>query len=401
MIAIEPGINQFYQLGIGEILTKRLKRFFGIDLATQPDVNRCLARMGSLIDSTWGDGFATIDLTSASDCISLGLCGYAIPAEPLDRMLSCRSPYARVAYKGVDETVELNMLSTMGNGFTFPLQTAIFASAAAASVSLSDAIQTMPKAWSEYNFGGLFSVFGDDIVIKTSAADRMLWLLRWLGFFPNDKKCFTSGSFRESCGYDFYRGFNVRPFFLRRLRHEQDLNVAFNGLVEWAARCMVPIPRTLEVLSNLYPKGAYYVPMGEDAAAGIRVPRSLAASLSRDKDVQSIAYSCFVPKPRKLRFKDGGQPRKNATSKYLIHNPSGLFLSILRGECRSGIITVRDKQTRYGTERRICPNWDHRPLNLQGWFDDYPSWLASFPRRVLLILESGVIPRLKRSRSPR
>jgi hypothetical protein len=396
MIAIEPSINQFYQLGIGAILEKRLRRFFGIDLSTQPDVNRCLARMGSLIDSTMGDGFATIDLSSASDCISLRLCGYAIPAEPLDRMLSVRSPYAQCVLKGVDDTVALNMLSTMGNGFTFPLQTAMFAAAAAASVSLSDGLQTMPKAWSETNLGGLFSVFGDDIIVKPSAADRLLWLLSWMGFFPNDKKCFTSGWFRESCGFDFYQGFNVRPFFLRRLRTEQDLNVCFNGLVEWAARCIVPIPRTLEVLTSFYPKGAYYVPMGEDASAGIRVPRVLAGSMSLDKDVQSIAYKCFVPKPQKLRFKTGGKPHKTTASKYLIHNPSGLYLSILRGECRSGVITVRDKQTRYGTKRRISPNWDFRPYNLQGWFDDYPSWLASFPRRVQLVLETGVIPSLRR-----
>ena len=231
MIAIEPGINQFYQLGVGAILERRLKRFFGIDLATQPDVNRCLARMGSLIDSSRGDGFATIDLTSASDCISLGLCGYAIPTEALDKLLSLRSPYASCKLKGKEKTVALRMMSTMGNGFTFPLQTALFAAAAAASISLSDGIQAMPKAWSEHNLGGLYSVFGDDIIVKPDASHRLLWLLQWMGFFPNTKKCFTSGWFRESCGFDFYQGFNVRPFFLRKLRTEQDLNVAFNGLV--------------------------------------------------------------------------------------------------------------------------------------------------------------------------
>lgn len=383
MIAIEPGINQFYQLGLGTVLERRLKRFFGIDLGTQPDVNRCLARMGSLIDSTSGDGFATIDLTSASDCISLKLCGYAIPAEPLDRMLSLRSPYAQCVLKDVDETVALNMVSTMGNGFTFPLQTALFAAAAAASVSLDDGLQVMPKAWSEFHLGGLYSVFGDDIVVKPRAASRLLWLLSWMGFFPNEKKCFTSGWFRESCGFDFYQGFNVRPFFLRRLSTVQDLNVCFNGLVEWAARCLVPIPRTLEVLKDFFgPKGAFLVPLGEDASAGIRVPRSYitGSALSLHSDYQSVAYKCFVPQPEKLKFKTGGKPHKTAASKYLISNPSGLYLSVLRGECRSGVITVRGNGVRYGIKRRIAPNWDYRPYNLQGWFDDYPSWLAKIGR---------------------
>jgi hypothetical protein len=400
MIAIEPGINQFYQLGIGSILERRLKRFFGIDLSTQPDVNRCLARMGSVIDSTRGDGFATIDLTSASDCLSLGLCGYAIPAEALDRLLSVRSPYATVKLKGEEKTVALRMISTMGNGYTFPLQTAFFAAAAAASVSLSDGIQAMPKAWSEGHIGGLYSVFGDDIIVKPDANDRLLWLLQWMGFFPNTKKCFASGWFRESCGFDFYRGFNVRPFFLKRLSTEQDCNVAFNGIVEWAARVMVPVSNTLEVLKSFYPNGAFYVPMGEDSTAGIRIPRTIALEMVKRKDrhLQSISYQCFVAKPRKLGFRDGGKPRYDRKRPYLIKNPSGLYLSVLRGECRSGTITVRDDMTRYGTTTRISPNWDYRVESLQGWFDDYPEWLASFPRRVHLVFDCGSIPQIKKIR---
>jgi hypothetical protein len=242
--------------------------------------------MGSEIDGSLGDGFATIDLSNASDCISLGLCGYAIPMEPLDRMLVLRSAYSTVRLKGESKTVALKMMSTMGNGFTFPLQTAIFSAAAAASISLGDGVRTMPKAWSEYHLGGLFSVFGDDIVVPPKFAERLLWLLRWMGFYPNDKKCFTNGWFRESCGFDFYQGFNVRPFFLRNLRTEQDLNVAYNGLVEWAARCLVPIPRTLRTLCAFYPNGAFIVPMGEDAAAGVRVPSSTMRTyrMMRDAD---------------------------------------------------------------------------------------------------------------------
>ena len=144
------------------------------------------------------------------------------------------------------------------------------------------------------------------------------------------------------------------------------------------------------------------MPMGEDASSGIRIPRSLANGLipTRDRDFQSMAYQCFVPSPRKLRFKEGGKPRKTEGSQYLIKNPSGLYLSILRGECRSGTITTRDDKTRYGTKWRIAPNWDYRASNLQGWFDDYPEWLASFPRRVLLILQMGTLPYLKKGRAP-
>ena len=196
LIAVEPTLNTFYQLGVGGILEKRLKRFFGISLDTQPDVNRCMARLGSLIDATYGDGFATIDLTSASDSISLGLAGYCLPAEWLDVFLALRCGYAQIG-NDVTSIRQLNMLSTMGNGYTFPLQTAIFAAAAAAAVAQDDGILEMPKAWSEFHIGGLYSVFGDDLVVPSRSSERLLWLLKALGFRPNPEKCFTSGWFRE------------------------------------------------------------------------------------------------------------------------------------------------------------------------------------------------------------
>lgn len=396
MIAIEPTLNMFYQLGIGAILEKRLRRFFGIDLSTQPDVNRCLARLGSVIDASRGDGFATIDLSSASDSISLGLCGYSIPAEALDRMLSVRCSYASSKYCS-DATgyMRLNMLSTMGNGYTFPIQTAIFAAVAAASVSMDDDILDMPKAWSENHIGGLYSVFGDDIIVRSKAAERTLWLLRYLGFTPNTEKCFVSGSFRESCGFDFYQGFNVRPFFLRKADTIQDLSVCYNGLVEWAARCLVPINGALDYVCGWINSlgGTHWVPLAEDAAAGVRVPFVLLKGFKKDPWVQSVRYSHFVAKPGRLRFRDGGKP----IAKYLISNPSGLFMSILRGECRSGVISQRSPKTKYGTKVSICPNWDHRHYSLQEWFDDYSKSFASFPRRAALIIGDKLPNRRRRS----
>lgn len=400
MIAIEPTLNMFYQLGIGGIIEKRLKRHFGISLHDQPDINRCLAALGSRIDSSFGDGFATIDLTSASDSLSLSLAGYSIPSDTLDKLLALRSPYGIVSSKDDHlSTVKLHMLSTMGNGYTFPLQTALFASIAAACVSQDDDILIMPKAWSEYNVGGLYSVFGDDIIVKSRSYSRTQWLLRFLGFEPNPEKCFASGEFRESCGFDFYQGFNVRPFFLRRADTLQDLTVAFNGVVEWAARCIVPIPSFLRCIGSYLDSagGAFYVPMGEDSTAGIRVPYSLIQGLKRDPDTQSVAYACFVPRAEYLRFKDGGKPYKRQGKPLLHSNPSGLLMSVLRGECRSGRISVRSSKLEYGTKWRIAPNWDYRPYTLQEWFDDYSCNIASLPRRTALILE-GNLPRMRRIR---
>jgi len=398
LIAVEPTLNTFYQLGLGALLEKRLKRFFGISLETQPDVNRCMARLGSLIDASCGDGFATIDLTSASDSISLSLAGYCIPAEWLDRILALRCNYAQI---GSDESSirQLHMVSTMGNGYTFPLQTAIFAAATAAAVSQDDGILSMPKAWSEYNVGGLYSVFGDDIVVSSKASGRLLWLLRTLGFRPNEEKCFTSGWFRESCGFDMYQGFNVRPFFLRKLKTEQDLLVCFNGLVDWSARTLIPIPRALDFLKQKIDRlgGAFYVPLCEGSDSGIRVPFQLISPIRKDKHVQSTAYHCYVPCSDYMVCDEERLVVRDHRGRVVPYNPSGLFVSVLRGECRSGRIGVRSDTVKYRTKRRIVPSWDYLPPTLQSYFDDYDCELASYPRRVALILEHHV-PNLKKVR---
>lgn len=124
-ICTEPTLNMFFQLGLGEIIGERLKSRFGIDISVQPDRNKRLARLGSLDDS-----LVTIDLESASDSVSCSLVESVVPEYMQDVLWQIRTPKVRV---GADEHL-LHMVSTMGNGFTFPLQTAIFAGIVAAAM---------------------------------------------------------------------------------------------------------------------------------------------------------------------------------------------------------------------------------------------------------------------------
>lgn len=81
-ICTEPLLNMMYQQGIGAAFGNVLKRNFGLDLSKQQDKNKRLARIGSI------DGrFATIDLSSASDSISLNLCRRILPRDILDKLM--------------------------------------------------------------------------------------------------------------------------------------------------------------------------------------------------------------------------------------------------------------------------------------------------------------------------
>jgi hypothetical protein len=116
-ICTEPSLNMFAQLGLGEIISARLKKFFGIDLSSQPKKNVDLARCGSIDGSV-----VTLDLESASDSLSLGVCEAVLPSWFYNLLCDYRTPFTECD----GQKVELNMVSTMGNGFTFPLQTMFF-----------------------------------------------------------------------------------------------------------------------------------------------------------------------------------------------------------------------------------------------------------------------------------
>lgn len=230
----EPAVNMLFQQALGRFLEHRLKKTYRIDLSTQPDVNRKLARLGS------NDGsFATIDLASASDSIGWSLMQRSIPSNLLGYFRLFRSPSTTLP--GGKE-VQLNMISTMGNGFTFPLQTIIFASAVKACYQLKGI-----HLWDGDNEPN-FSVFGDDIIVRTEAYDSVITLLRDLGFQVNDGKSFSVGPFRESCGFDYFKGIPVRGVFIESLETQSDVYSAFNRLTRWSAVNQIPIMNTLRTL---------------------------------------------------------------------------------------------------------------------------------------------------------
>lgn len=191
-IAVEPLLNGFLQKGADQILRKKLDRI-GIDLRDQSN-NQRMARQGSLSDTE--DSFVTIDLSQASDSISIGLVKNLLPVEWFELLNSFRSD--RYELKG--EFYTYHKFCSMGNGFCFPLETLLFA---ACCMSVGCGVP-----------GTDFSVYGDDIIVRRKHASKVLELLKVLGFSANKDKTFLEGPFRESCGADWYQGVDVRPYIL-------------------------------------------------------------------------------------------------------------------------------------------------------------------------------------------
>lgn len=196
-ICTEPTINMWFQLGLGAILEDRLKSYFGIRLDKQPDLNRTLARTGSI------DGdIVTIDLESASDSLSLKMLSYMLPRSLYGILTTLRCP-ATTLPSGSE--LELNMVSTMGNGFTFPLQTMLFAAVVRGVNNWHRKTWRNVPRLSGVNFG----VFGDDIICPVRIERDVIRVLNLLGFVVNTTKSYVEGPFRESCGADWFLGVNV------------------------------------------------------------------------------------------------------------------------------------------------------------------------------------------------
>lgn len=330
-ICTEPTLNMWYQLGCGNILRDRLGRFFGIDLATVADVNRRMAYLGSMDDSV--DSFSTIDLESASDSISLGLVDELFPKWFSELLRDLRSPRSRLPD---GSTLELAMVSTMGNGFTFPLQTLIF-SAVVAAVYAEMGIPRRRVDSGEPNW----SVFGDDIVVCSKAYRRVSHVLGLLGFSVNADKSFFEGPFRESCGYDFFRGHYVRGVYIKALDSPQDVYVAFNKLVRWSAGNRIELGLTLQYLLR---KARFLaVPSWESDDAGFKVPEWW-PGVSRMRKNVFYRYKAAVKRSKHMTLLDDriGVPKSARGRRY---NPDGLIVSITRGDWVDGVAPIRQDRS--------------------------------------------------------
>lgn len=192
VIAVEPGLNMFFQKSIGDMIGKRLQRY-GVNLRYQSR-NQELARLGS-IDSK----LATIDLSSASDSIAINVVEALLPPRWWLLLDASRSHYGVRS----DGPVRWEKFSSMGNGFTFQLESLIFyavASCCAEYLSL-DVSQV--------------SAYGDDVILPSACYGLFSEMMDFYGFSINVKKSHYDSMFRESCGAHYYSGVDVKPIYLK------------------------------------------------------------------------------------------------------------------------------------------------------------------------------------------
>lgn len=205
----EASIPVTYQLAVGSLWKDRLLRI-GIDLRRDKPKHMRLAREASVHGR-----LATIDMSNASDTLCRVLVKLLLRGDWWELLNSLRATHTRIGGKWV----RLEKFSSMGNGFTFELETLIFATLA--RTVITDA-------------GGdpdTVACYGDDLIVPSEYYLTVMAALRLFGFEPNMKKTFSEGPFRESCGGDYWEGVPVRAHFLENLPDEPQHWISLaNGL---------------------------------------------------------------------------------------------------------------------------------------------------------------------------
>lgn len=220
-IGVPPGGNVVFQLSLGKMMRRRLFRA-GINLQDQ-SINQALARQASVDKRS-----ATVDVRAASQSNTSALVFMLfrrIPDWQLDgrwfsAMELCRTRFTLLP----DGTLHENQyFSSMGNGFTFELESLIFW---ALSQVCCEALGLEPSV----------SVYGDDIIVPTAVVPLLEDVFAYAGFQLNMSKSFSGDcNFRESCGGHYLEGRDVTPFYVdASLTDVSTVVLLANNILRWS-----------------------------------------------------------------------------------------------------------------------------------------------------------------------
>lgn len=358
-ICIEPLLNGLYQHGFGSYIRDRLKRH-GVDLRDQ-GVNQGLAAVSH------ERKLATVDFSSASDTIAYGLVLDLLPIDWFEALDVARSP----CYEWQGDWKTFQKFSSMGNAYTFELESLIFYAVAYGCLVEED-IRPMT--------GVNLSVYGDDVIIPQVCFDLFAEVSEFCGFSVNRSKSFHQGLFFESCGHDYFEGIFVRPVLITS--DLDTLNRAFysaNSLVKMS--CRLPSGETrFDVRQGLrsvhdWVVGCIPTPCRvwgpSDFGDGHLIAPFDKVCPPKPRGYRATwdgwEFSSYVERPIKISILDG--PRGYSayyTQKEGKGLPPFLFGSILESTDNGSSYTVRGK-TRVARTRLISIGWNS-PVEHDGWY---------------------------------
>jgi len=253
LISSEYSVNQYLQQGQLSALMKYVKRHPLLSKSIKLDDQTFNQRLAM---NSFADDSVTVDLSAASDTISVPLVWYLFGEVPevRRRLMATRSDF--MIHK--DRKIKITSFAPMGSATCFPVETLVFWSLSMASILHARRTDNLSAS---YAHSGSLGVFGDDIVIPRYALSSLESVLIAVGCSLNKSKTCVETPFRESCGSEWFNGIDVTVIRNRQFRYNQknkfrdypvllDLQRKFflhglfctaNQLKEWASE-IFPVP---------------------------------------------------------------------------------------------------------------------------------------------------------------
>lgn len=202
-ISREPCSLQYFQQGVRRCISRHIRQSNILNkhiCLEDQTISQDMARIGSKRGK-----FATIDLSSASDSVSLYLVKRVFRKVPALLVgLICTRSDETLMPSGVKLAIQ--KFAPMGSATCFPIETVVFSACC-------------ELAARRRGHKSRYRVYGDDIIIEEELVDELLHILDQCGFIVNRSKSFSgfnTHNFREACGGEYYDGEVVRPLRIPR-----------------------------------------------------------------------------------------------------------------------------------------------------------------------------------------
>lgn len=202
-ICMEPATLQYFQQGVMRKLYQFIRRHPVLKhrmMLHDQEWNQVLAWHGSKYNS-----YCTIDLSAASDSVSWSLVKSIFNRTRVYRwMIATRSTHCLLPN---GKEIPSLKYAPMGSALCFPTECLIFA---AVIEYVAEIRGFMPDSLNVE-----WTVYGDDMIAPKEWASDIIAVLNAIGFVVNTDKSYIDGPYRESCGKEYYMGYDVTPLYYR------------------------------------------------------------------------------------------------------------------------------------------------------------------------------------------
>jgi len=331
LIAAEPTAHQWAQQTIKDFLTVKVRKSpIGKSIRFNDQrPNQEFAKSASRTGSHW-----TIDLSSASDCVSCWLVERIFRANHtlLNALHAARTRWLVNQITSEPKYHMMRKFAAMGAATTFPVQTYIYTIVCVAA--MLDELHLPVNTTNIRRMSKQVRVFGDDIVVPHAVGKSVVQVLAYLGFKVNPSKTFGTGRFRESCGVECFAGYDVTPaYFLDIYAQSRSTTVA----------------TIVETSNNFYKKGFWVTAEWLKSTLPLLLQQELPVVKTVSGQFGLVSFS----------------------GSDVSHLRSRWNTNLQRLECRAVCLTTKQTRSQSGTSAELLQYFTEEPSPDTHWASGY------------------------------